>query len=478
MPLSYTHEKLPRVRAGESRTWLASLIAVACSLATTTPAAGGNVERGPAPPDIVVILTDDQRWDTLPWMPTVTQELIEKGITFENAFAHNPACCPSRASFLTGNYSHTTGVWSNSPPYGAYPAFTSEDDTLAVWLDDAGYRTAFMGKYLNQYEPSSHVPPGWDEWRAFLDPDYYSYSLSVNGNLVTKGSDPRDYSTSMFTRQADRFIHETDPGTPFLLYLALKAPHAPYTPAPRDIGTLRGLDPFRPPSFNEDDVSDKPAYIQAMHHMGAHQTDLVDHSRRKQLETIQSVDRSVGRILTALEETGRLHNTVIVFASDNGYAWGEHRWKAKLVPYEESIRIPLVIRWDAAGLPPGSVRALAVNVDLAPTLLDMAGLPAQDVDGRSLLPLLQGTHPPWRHAFPLEHVDEVTPYVPTYCGVRTRTETFVRYATGEEEYYRLDTDPYQLKNLASAPRWSERLAYLRSRTLALCDPLPPEMPPF
>ncbi len=459
------------------RTWLASLIAVMSSL-SATPAASDDAVRGPTPPSIVVILTDDQRWDTLPWMPTVTEELIDKGVTFENAFAHNPACCPSRASFLTGNYSHTTGVWSNSSPYGAYPAFTSEDDTLAVWLDDAGYRTAFMGKYLNQYEPASHVPPGWDEWRAFLDPDYYSYSLSVNGQVVEKGTDPRDYSTNMFARQADRFIQSTDAGTPLFLYMALKAPHGPYTPAPRDVGALRGIDPFRPPSFNEEDVSDKPAYIQDRGQMGGGRIGEVDEARRMQLETIQSVDRSVGRILTALRETGRLHNTVIVFASDNGFSWGEHRWKAKLVPYEESIRIPLVIRWDAGGLSPGKVKALTVNVDVAPTLVDMAGLPPQEVDGRSLLPLLRGTHPPWRDAFPLEHVNEISPYVPTYCGVRTRHETFVRYATGEEEYYRLDEDPYQLKNMASAPRWSDRVAHLRQRTLALCDPLPPEMPPF
>ncbi len=149
-----------------------------------------------------------------------------------------------------------------------------------------------------------------------------------------------------------------------------------------------------------------------------------------------------------------------------------------MVPYEEAIRIPFVVRWDRVGLPVGKNPRLVVNVDLAPTLLEAAGLPAQPTDGESILPMMSGVPVTWRKAFPLEHVDEAHPYVPTYCGVRTRDEKFVHYATGEEEYYRLEDDPHELKNLASAPRFSERVSHLRDRTLALCDPLPPEMPPF
>ncbi len=305
---------------------VAALAALALGLPLppyTPPASGEPLRaRSAEPPNIVVILTDDQRWDTLAWMPTVTEEVVAKGVNFINAFAHDPACCPSRATFLTGNYSHTTGVWSNVPPYGSFSAFTSEDDTIAVWLDDAGYRTAFMGKYLNEYGPASHVPPGWDVWRAFVEPGYFHCPLSVDGRLVEKGTDPRDYSTDAFARQADRFIRETPDGDPLFLFFAPKAPHGPARPAPRHLDDLRGIDPYRSPAFNEADVSDKPAYIQARSQLGEHATSKVDRFRRRQLETLQAVDQAVARILAALDETGRLRNTLIVFTSDNGFAWG------------------------------------------------------------------------------------------------------------------------------------------------------------
>ena len=194
-------------------------------------------------PNIVVILTDDQRWDTLSVMPNVEAKLVGHGITFTNAFVENPLCCPSRASFLTGKDSHTTGVFTNDDPYGGFAHF-DDSATLATWLDDAGYDTFLTGKYLNQYWDTGglYEPPGWDGWRAFASSSpYFNYDVSLDGTAVeSHGSDPSDYSTDVIAGYADDMIRTASAQDPLFLWVAPYAPHGPSIPAPRDAGTMAG----------------------------------------------------------------------------------------------------------------------------------------------------------------------------------------------------------------------------------------------
>jgi arylsulfatase A-like enzyme len=436
-------------------------------------------------PNIVMLLTDDQRWDTLSYMPNLESEIVDHGVTFTNAFVENPLCCPSRASFLTGNDSHTTGVYSNNPPFGGFSAF-DDHATLATWLHDAGYRTALVGKYLNHYDSTdgTYVPPGWDRWRAFATgPKYFNYELSVDGTSIESfGSDPADYSTDVLSSVADTEIRSTSAQDPLFLWLAVAAPHGPFTPAPRDAGSLNGIAPWRPPSYDEADVSDKPAYIQAHPRLTPDAIARIDSVRQSQLETLGAVDDAVDTLTTALQETGRLSDTIFIFASDNGYLWGEHRREAKVFPYEESIRVPFVIRWDRLIDAPRTDAHLVENVDLAPTLVEAASAEAGFFDGRTLMPLLTGGSVPWRNHMLIEHAGPVNGprAVPAYCADRTPKDILIHYETGEEEYYPLGprADAYERTNKITVAKFQARIATLRNTLRGMCDPLPPNLPPF
>jgi N-acetylglucosamine-6-sulfatase len=440
-------------------------------------APGATPTRTSSPrPNIVLINTDDQRWDTLWAMPVVRRTIVDRGVTFSNSFVVNALCCPSRASILTGNYSHTTGVYGNRRPHGGFNSFRDRS-TIAVWLHRDGYHTALVGKYLNLY-PGGYVPPGWSWWNAIvMNPElgnyYYNYPLSIGTHVVQYGDAPRDYSTNVLANRAVRFI-ESRRG-PIFLYFAPWAPHKPAIPAPGDGNSFGSLRPFRPPNYNERDVSDKPEYLQRLPMLDASHTKALDLSRRRQYQSLLAVDRAVGRIEQALRQTGRLKNTMIVYTSDNGLAWGEHRWTNKQAPYEESMRVPLVIRYPPFGSSARTVRKMALNIDIAPTLAHLAGVSTGSVDGRSLLPHLRGTPTPWRSDFLIEHLDTALPRVPTHCAVRAQHELFVVYASGTREYYDLRRDPFELQNRARDPQTDDTRRVLRARLHELCNPPPPGM---
>jgi arylsulfatase A-like enzyme len=453
-----------------------------------TPAWVAFTVRQPTPPptspNIVLILTDDQRFDTMDAMPATTRLIGDAGVRFRNAFVVNPLCCPSRATIAKGAYSHTTHVYQNGGPQGPMEAY-DDTSTLATWLDGAGYATALMGKYFNGYDEArvSYVPPGWDRWVAFATSDvgggrYYDYELSIDGVPEEHAQLPEDYSTDVLAARATSFIRGTDAETPLFLWFSPYGPHEPATAAPRHIGSHAGIPVWRPPSWNEADVSDKPAYIRAQPTLTSAVRDRVDNLRRKQLDTLMSVDEAVEDIVSALDETGRLDNTLLMFLSDNGFHWGEHRWgqtgpNQKNVPYEESIRTPLMVRYDpiTAAAPGRTEDRLALAIDLAPTAAELAGVPAPGVEGRSLVPLLQGTTGSWRQDFLVEH--STTSPVPAYCAVRTTSELYAAYTTGEQEYYDLSTDPGELTNRVSDPTVAARVAVLRTRAQQLCSPVPP-----
>jgi N-acetylglucosamine-6-sulfatase len=428
------------------------------------------------PPSIVLIVTDDQRWDTLWAMPTVSDELAAQGVTFTNAFATNPLCCPSRASILTGRYSKGTGVYSNQGRHGGFDSF-DDASTIATWLQAGGYRTGLVGKYINGYK-STYIPPGWDHWVAHTGPvDYFNYSLTVNGTVVHYGDTPPEYATDVLASEASSFIRSAT-GPLFLLF----SPFAPHfrrggpletTPAPRHAGVLAGIEPWRPPSYDEADVSDKPPWIRGLPALEPADELLGDAYRQGQLESLLAVDDAVGEIVDALGDTNRLENTVLVFTSDNGLAWGEHRRFSKVAPYEESIRVPLVIRYDplTSGRTDGHIVA---NVDLAPTLAEIAGVGAPAVQGRSLVGHLESRGGRWRRNLLLEHWG---PSIPAYCGVRSSRYAYVQYRYGQEELYDLAADPYQLENRSARPALRRTLVTFRTRLRSLCDPSPPGFTP-
>jgi len=457
-----------------------ALLLVLAAAAALGPAASA------APPDerpsILLVLTDDQRWDTLGAMPTVQRELVGRGVTFTEAVVVNPLCCPSRATILTGQYSHTTHVYSNLPPYGGSQWF-DDDSTIATWLHDAGYRTGYVGKYLNEYGGSWappglerwFTPPGWDLWLGYGG-GYYGYEVMVGGLLGRAGTRIADYSTDVFTNEAVTFVRSAG-DDPFFLVYAPFAPHRPAYPAARHAGELASLDPWRSAAWNEQDVSDKPAWLRDRDPMGVEEIAKTDAFRRRQLESLLAVDEGVAELLGALRASGRLENTLIVFASDNGLLWGEHRLSIrKSSPYEESIRIPLVVRYDAlVGWPRTDARQVG-NVDFAPTFAAAAGLEPANVEGESLLPLLRRPDGPWRSQILLEHlrgVEGLEREVPTYCGVRSVRWKYVAYATHEEELYDLRRDPAELTNLAGDPRFRAELERGRASVLELCRPTPP-----
>jgi N-acetylglucosamine-6-sulfatase len=447
--------------------------AIALSLGGLVPGTPGPQPARAQPvarPNIVLILTDDQRFDTLHVMPAVRRFIADKGMTFRNAIVTNPLCCPSRATILTGRYSHTTGVYTNGEPDGGWEVFQeSESSTLATALDAAGYRTALFGKYLNGYTGDGlYRPPGWDRWLAFSStPAYYGYFMFDGAREIAFGGSATAYSTDVIRRRATGFIRNTPTDTPFFLMAAPYAPHAPSTPARRHDGQLASEPVPLGPAVNEADVSDKPAYI-AGRGTGTSRSEIRDLTRR-QWESLQAVDELVAGVVDALRDTSRVGQTLLIFTSDNGFLNGEHRWARKQVPYEESIRVPMAVRLPGQ-IAPGSVsQAIVSNVDLAPTIADFAGATLL-ADGLTLRPVLTGQTASVRSRVVLEHLQWVTT-VPTYCGVRTRWFTFVRYGTGEEELYALQDDPFQLKNaVRSRPAKADQM---RSLTRQLCDPRPP-----
>jgi arylsulfatase A-like enzyme len=425
-------------------------------------AGGGSAQERP---NIIILLTDDQTAESFRVMSSTRQLLGDEGTTFHNAIISYPLCCPSRATILTGQYSHNTGVEENVPPHGGVLAL-DDSETLPVWLQEFGYATSHVGKYLNGYGEvaAPTVPDGWDAWFGLQDPStygYLNYKVSIDGRLEQFQGEA-SYQTDVL---ADRAVAEIDRlaagDQPFFLNVWYTAPHggrdlavpSPSAPvvAPRHREEFTNAEIPGTEAFNELDVTDKPATIRAMPLIDPATADDIRNTYRAELASLLAVDESIARIVARLEETGELDNTVIVFLSDNGFMLGEHRLVfQKTVPYEESIRVPMVVR--GPGFEPGSeVDGPVGNVDLAPTILELAGAqPGLAVDGQSLLPVVADPASAEDRAILIENGPAV-PFVAHYEGVRTQRYTYVEYDTGEVELYDLEADPAQLTNLAGRP---------------------------
>jgi arylsulfatase A-like enzyme len=422
----------------------------------------GGDDSSPEParadaPNVILVLTDDQDAASLQQMPYVGGHFAAGAHAFREAFVTTPECCPSRASFLTGEYAHNHGVLSNDPKDGGFNSFQDDSD-LPVWLHDAGYRTGFVGKYLNGYgwtaldNDPGYVPLGWDSWAALTNhTEYqlYDYDLNVGGDIEHYGSGPADYQTTVLGGKAERFISAGPKQKPFFLFLAPSAPHDEGVlegkeaarnprPAPQDEGAFGDAALPRPPSFNEADVNDKPRFVRREPLLRKAQIDRLQTLYRSRLESLLAVDRMVKGLVAELRQSGELDNTVIFFASDNGYLLGEHRLEGKDRVYEESVRIPLLVH--GAGFSPGvDSKHLVANIDFAPTVLDLAGLKQPEtVDGESL----RRIDDDWRRSLLLE-----VPQDRGFAAVRTADRLFADYFDGGTELYDLKRDPAELENV-------------------------------
>jgi N-acetylglucosamine-6-sulfatase len=467
---------------------LAGLIAFA--LATGGP--GASAQGNSEPPNIIFIQTDDQTLESFRSgvMPN-TVKLIggSGGTTFTNAVVSTPLCCPSRVATLTGQYGHNNGVLSNNP---GYAGLTDRGSVLPAWLQESGYVTAHVGKWLHQFEkvqkPKTKPAPGWDEWYTALEPRaYYDYTLYVNGGKVHYGDADRDHLTDVLTRTSVKLIRKYVPrDKPLFLELDQYAPHAgpgrtktkclnAPVPSPGDEGLFKNEELPKPPSFNEEDISDKPSFIKDLPSLSDKQISSIEKRYRCTLASLAGVDSGVKKIWRALGQTGERDNTILVFMSDNGFFFGEHRLaKSKFRVYEEAIRVPLAIRVPPAllgGNAVGEVDQPVANIDLAPTLLELAGADpcaatggCRVMDGRSLLDVMTGSLAGWPQdrAIEIEFKEKGVPSELsascTFAAVRTATEIFVEHTSvpepggqscrpaDEGERYDLANDPYELDN--------------------------------
>ncbi len=420
---------------------------------------GGGEDSSPPPassqappqPNVLLVVADDQPLGTVERMPTLSS--APGFVSFDSYFDNNPLCCPTRATLLTGLNSHRTGVEVNLDA----PEF-DDSSTLVTWLNDAGYETGLFGKYMNLFPwelGEDYVPPGWDEWLAFTpDAAYYDYTLLDGKGAERFGSKPADYSTDVLAERVDEFIREAAEGgaeEPFFAYFAPYAPHAPRTSAPRHANAFAGEPVELPENFNRI-AEGAPRWWAARPPVDAAESEA---ATRDQWRSLLALDDAVGRFLATLEETGEAENTVVIYLSDNGYSLGSHRNRFKDCAYEECIHVPLLVRWpghtDAQG---GAVGAIAGSIDIAPTIAEIAGAEAGEVDGTSLVPVLEGDEGTERPIL-LRHV-KYPKVAPSFWGVRTRRWTYVVYErTGETELYDNLADPAQLENLAGGLEQAE-----------------------
>lgn len=495
---------------------LVFMVALMLQLAPASLALGKDSRE-----NVIVLMLDDMNnahFQALldgGFIPNIEKYILGHGVNFTNSFVTNALCCPSRATLLTGQYTKNHGIlvgsqgisqWLKDQKPFAEP--DQEYNTLTTWLHGVGYKTALIGKYLNRYgifTKQTYVPPGYDFWRALVEPSnykVYDYKVNENGKLRDFGFKNSDYQTDVLADYAKQFIRMhtgTFDKDPFFMIVTPIAPHVEvplsaflketedYTdhfaetirPARRhahlvdgDLSNGEMPDLVHTPAFNEFDLSDKPAFVQALPLLDNLDFDNVNKQFKDQLASIIAVDDMVGEMVSLLKNRGEFENTTIIFTSDNGYLHGQHRLSSKLFAYEESIRVPLIIsrlgRMDVGDCP-----AIALNNDLAATIADIADVePGRDVDGRSLMSLIKDTNSKGdRRQFMIEHYNELdldevslgdlSP--PLYKAVRflndTKDELYVEWYEESEndsallpgeitfkEYYNLKTDPDQMNS--------------------------------
>ena len=472
----------------------------------------GNTEVGSAaaqrPPNVLLIVVDDQAQNTFKprFMPHTFHDLVNHGTTFTNAIAAPPLCCPDRAGILTGQYPHNHGVFSNHP---GYADLRDPGNTLPVWLQNAGYRTGLFGKFMNHYEDVSGAAPapGFDRWFAFLggSSEYFNYRVSDNGAIRRYGHSRRAYSTKVLTRKTRLFIrHSADRSRPFLAWLGYHATHL----EPVADGSCEGKNPLPPgraafrrfhrarlprsPTFNERRVGDKPREIRTLDRLGGPAIAEIERRWHCTLGAMVEVDRQVGRLMKELRRDGELRRTIVIYLSDNGFFFGQHRLRiGKGFVYEPALNVPFVMRVPRPyrnSAVPRRLDSVVSNQDLAPTLLDyvngyggsadscMSPGDCRRMDGRTLRPLLRGAGQSLRRRGVLVEIDSRRNAKRNdpecdcaYHAIRTSRYVYSELASGERELYDLRTDPHELSNKAGSAAYAEREHSLAARLDLLGD---------
>ncbi len=474
----------PRYKPISRLVALAAVLAIvlaACSspsTASTTATSPRAVKR----PDIVFILTDDLSWNlvTKRFAPHIV-DLEQKGETFSNAFVADSLCCPSRSSIFTGLFPHDTKVVRNLPPDGGFQKFQSEGldkKTFAVALQSAGYKTSMLGKYLNGYgDPlkttTAPIPPGWSDWHVSNSTGYaeFNYLLNDNGTFNTYNG-PQNYGVDVLNAKAQSFIDQ-NAASPFAIEVATFAPHAPYTPAPRNANDFPGLTEPRDPSFDTNNVN-PPSWLGQRPALGPRRLANIDRAFRKRAQAVESVDQLLADTEATLAAEHLTDKTYIVFSSDNGYHLGQHRLvMGKQTAFDTDIHVPLIVA--GPGVPHHRVvPQVAQNVDLYPTFVQLAGAkPDRPIEGHSLVPLLHPSKPVprWRSVALVEHQQSNDASDPdfegggsnptTYEAIRVSAKhlagfkgavdgVYVEYqdAQHETEFYDIKRDPYEQRNIA------------------------------
>jgi N-acetylglucosamine-6-sulfatase len=438
-----------------------------------------------AKPNVLMLMTDDldmSVWETalaLGYLPHIKAEMVDKGTTFTNTFAALATCCPSRTTFLTGQYPHNHGVYRNSGKHGGFEAFVNDQSTVATWMKAAGYRTGLIGKYLNEYgttekdQGGAYIPPGWDTWKAIYKVSQFDYRFSNQGVTESRGHADADYQTDVIRDFALEFLRDTD-RRPFFLTLTPTAPHYESTdedgggvirPAPRHADTpdLPTIPPESLNSFNEVDMGDKPVYMRS--------SALADPVAQRQgfnsrLAAMRAVDDLFGAVVDQLRRDGREARTALVFTSDNGFQYGTHRRVGKSDLYEEAIHLPMIIR-SPGQASPRVVGGWVMNTDWAPTIAALAAaVPDISTDGRSLIPKVSGAGVDGRRTVLVERPNDgaLVPLYPAFAMVRSKDPALTRDVSGsvtlvyaqiydtngqltDEEFYDLSIDPGQTHSL-------------------------------
>ncbi|MBI1850256.1 MAG: sulfatase [Planctomycetes bacterium] len=482
--------------------------------ARSAHAQGSGLVGGP--PDIVVLVLDDLAPTQLRFLKgapgdnRLRDQIRRLGIkrrVFKAAYSTTPLCCPSRASILRAQFAHNTGIHFNNPSSvgatdGGAIGFTQrslDQSTIATWLNGAGYRTGLLGKYLNGYEavnPPGFVPPGWSHWRSLYDlgqGGYWNFSLSENGVITSyPHNSDADYGTDVDRAKAIQFIASTPANQPLFMYVGFVTPHTPAIPAPRHAALRPTLVAPRPPgdpAYLEDDVTDKHPFIQAITLPRPQaEIDEEDQLYRDGSNALASVTDSIIDIISTLDATGRLDNTLLLILSDNGYSPLEHRLRGKRSPFAASVKTPLVAltkngAWIGTN---GATQSLVANVDIAPTITQLAGVSipgGHHVDGISFVSLLQSAaSPPPRNDVlvenfgpePLGDGDPPSNY-PAWSGIITGPGNvnanwkYVEYNDGFRELYDLTTDPFELINVVDDPDNLPLVATLHDRLIQLMN---------
>ena len=495
----------PEVRAPRRRdaTWKLVVafvtplaVAVAAVVVISKTGDGSSAVPGSSPsnkPNVLVIMTDDQTLESMKVMANTNALLAAQGTTFSKFYVAFPNCCPSRATFLTGQYPHNNGVTDNVAPEGGFSKLRG-DETLPVWLQRSGYYTASVGKYLNTWgQDGIRPPPGWSHWFGLIDPTtyhYYNYSVSNDGKRQDYGTAETDYQTDVLGAEVKRTITEAAAsGRPWFVQWTPLTPHAQYSehastgdsqamdestipvPPPRFRGRFANEPLPKPGSYNQSDMSGMPAFVASRAPITGAEEPILERLYRAELEALLAVDEWVGTLVKALEDTSQMSNTVIIFTSDNGMFHGEHRLPyGKVFLFEPATHVPLIVR--GGPFPKGvSIDSMAVNADLAPTILGLAGATAGiTLDGRDLVPITLNPSAPGRSIlleswFNQGRGDRLHMY-----AVHDGEHVLMKDSSGYEALFDLSSDPDQMRNRVDDPAQADLKAKLDAKleSLAVC----------